>query len=75
MIVLLRTYATGRRTIMTTRRTDASVPIRQVPWYLPAAAAPPLEGATRNAVVQLLAHLLTSACTRDASREDRDETR
>jgi Cro/C1-type HTH DNA-binding domain len=34
-----------------------SCPIRQLPRYLPAAAAPPLEGATRDAVVQLLAHL------------------
>jgi hypothetical protein len=60
---------------MTTRTTGARIPIRQLLLYLPAAAAPPLEGVTRDAVVQLLAHLLTSACTRDASREGRDETR
>jgi hypothetical protein len=60
---------------MITRTTGARVPIRQLPLYLTAAAAPPLEGVTREAVVQLLAHLLTSACTRDASREGRAETR
>lgn len=60
---------------MTTRTTNARIPIRQLPLYLPAAAAPPLEGVTRDAVVQLLAHLLTSAARRDANREERDETR
>ena len=75
MVVRPRTYATGRRMTMTTRTTDARHPIRQLPLPLPAASAPPLEGVTRDAVVQLLAHLLTSAGTRDASRGGRDETR
>ena len=75
MVVLPRTDATGRRRTMTTRTTDAGNPRKQLPLYLPAAGAPPLEGVTRDAVVQLLAHLLTSACTQDASREGRDETR
>lgn len=60
---------------MTTRTTDASNPRYQLRLHLPAAGAPPLEGVTRAAVVQLLALLLTSACTPDASREGRDETR
>ena len=60
---------------MTTRTTDTRIPIRQLPLYLPAAAAPRLEGVMRDAVVRLLAHLLTSACTRDASCEGRDEMR
>jgi hypothetical protein len=60
---------------MTTRTTGARLPIRQLPLYLTAAAAPPLEGMTRDAVVQLLAHLLTSAGRHDGSREGRDETR
>jgi hypothetical protein len=55
-------------------RTDARHPIRQLPLYLPGAAAPVLMGVTRDTVVQLLAHLLTSAYTRDASEGD-DETR
>ena len=38
------------------------------------AAAPVLLGVTRDTVVQLLAHLLTSACMRD-TREGDDETR
>jgi hypothetical protein len=60
---------------MTAKTTQTRLPIRQLPLYLPAAAAPPLESATHGAVVQLLAHLLTSACTRDTSREGHDETR
>jgi hypothetical protein len=60
---------------MIRRLTDALGPIRQLALYLPAAAAPPLEGLTRDAVVQLLACLLTSACTRVAKGEGRDETR
>ena len=60
---------------MTTRTTDARSPRQQLPLYLPAAGAPPLEGATRDAVVQLLAHLLTSACRQDVGGEGRDETR
>ena len=43
---------------MTERTTDAPIPIRQLLLYLPAAAAPPLEGVTRDAVVRLLAQLL-----------------
>jgi hypothetical protein len=75
MVVLPRTYATGIRRTMTTRTTDAGHPRYQLRLYLPATAAPPLEGVTREAVVQLLARLLTSACTPDASREGHDETR
>lgn len=60
---------------MTDRPTHARIPIRQLPLYLPAAAAPPLDGVTRDAVVRLLAQLLTSACMRDAGPEERDETR
>ena len=60
---------------MTTRTTGARHPIQQLTLYLLPASAPSLEGVMRDAVVQLLAHLLTSACTRDASREGRDETR
>jgi hypothetical protein len=60
---------------MIDRTTDARIPIRQLPLYLPAAAAPHLDGATRDAVVRLLAYLLTSACTRAACPGGRDETR
>jgi hypothetical protein len=75
MVVLPRTYATGMRRTMTTRTTDVGNPRYQLRLYLPAAEAPPLEGVTREAVVQLLALLLTSSCTPDASREGCDETR
>jgi hypothetical protein len=75
MVVLPRTYATGRRMTITTRARDGRIAIRQLPLYLPAAAAPPLDPVTRNAVIQLLAHLLTSACTPNADAEDPDETR
>ena len=57
-----------------TRRTANVRLIRQLPLHL-SAATPPLEGVMRAAVVQLLARLLTSACTRGADREGRDETR
>ena len=60
---------------MIRRTTEGRVPPRQLPLYLPAAAAPPLEGVTRDAVVQLLAQLLTSACTPGTSREGSDDTR
>ena len=60
---------------MTTRTTDARSPRQQLLLYLPAAGAPPLEGTTRDAVVRLLAHLLTSACRQDVGGEGRDETR
>jgi hypothetical protein len=59
---------------MTERTTDAPIPIRQLLLYLPAAAAPPLEGVTRDAVVRLLAQLLISACAPAACPEGRDET-
>jgi hypothetical protein len=75
MVVLPRTYATSRRMIMTTRPTDARSPRKQLPLYLPDAEAPPLEGSTRDAVVRLLARLLTSACKHDVTGEERDETR
>jgi hypothetical protein len=75
MVVLPRTYATGRRMTMTAKTTQARIPIRQLPLSLSAAATPPLEGMTRTAVVGLLAQLLTSVCTRDAGPEGRDETR
>lgn len=60
---------------MTTRTTDTRHPRKQLLLYLPAAGAPPLEGVTRDAVVHLLARLLTSACTQDVGGEGRDETR
>ena len=60
---------------MTTRTTGARHPIRQLPLYLLPASSPSLEGVMRDAVVQLLAHPLASACTRDASREGPDENR
>jgi hypothetical protein len=75
MVVLNRTDATGRRMTMTTRTTETRTPRNQLPLYLPAAGAPPLEGATRGAVIQLIAQLLTSACRQDVGGEVRDETR
>ena len=60
---------------MTRRTTHVRFPIRQLPLHLSGAATPPLEGVMRDAVVQLLAHLLTSACTPDLGLEERDETR
>lgn len=60
---------------MTRRPTTVRVPIRQLSLYLSTLATPPVEGVTRDAVVQLLARLLTSACTEEASQEGRDETR
>jgi hypothetical protein len=60
---------------MTTRTAEVRNPRRQLPLYLPAAGAPPLEGVTRDTVVRLLAHLLISACTQDVGGEGRDETR
>jgi hypothetical protein len=60
---------------MTTKTTQARIPIRQLPLCLSSAPMPPLEGMTRTAVVGLLAQLLTSVCTRDAGPEGRDETR
>ena len=47
----------------------------QLSLYLPAVSTPPLEGATRDAVVRLLAQLLTSACRQDVGGEGRDERR
>ena len=58
---------------MTRRPTVPRVLLRQLPLHLPAASAPPLEGLMRDTIVQLLAHLLTSASTRDARGEDGDE--
>ena len=75
MVVLPRAYAAGRRTTMTKRKTDPRGPIRQLPLYAPAAAAPRLDGVTRDTVVQLLAQLLTSVCTPSTRPEGRDETR
>jgi branched-subunit amino acid aminotransferase/4-amino-4-deoxychorismate lyase len=75
MVVLPRAYATGRRMTMTTRTTDTRTPRKQLPLYLPAAGTPLLEGVTRDAVIQLLAQLLTSAVTQDVGGEGRDETR
>jgi hypothetical protein len=75
MVVLPRTYATGRRMTMTAKTTQARVPIRQLLLSLSAAALPPLEGMTRTAVVGLLAQLLISVSTRDGGPEGRDETR
>lgn len=60
---------------MTTKTTDARSPRQQLPLCLPAPGAPPLAGPTRDAVVRLLAHLLTSACRQDVGGEGRDETR
>jgi hypothetical protein len=64
---------------MTDWTTDSRIPRRQLQLYVPAPAAPHLEGATREAVVRLLAALLTSACGRaacpEAEGEGRDETR
>ena len=60
---------------MTRRTTHARLPIRQLPLHLSAGATPPLEKDLRDAAVQLLAQLLTSACRPDADREGRDETR
>lgn len=60
---------------MISKTTRRPLPVRQLPLYLPAAATPPLDGITRDAIVQLLAHLLTSACTRDAKSEGGDEAR
>jgi hypothetical protein len=56
-------------------KTDTRIPRHQLRLYLPASAAPPLEGVTRAAVVRLLAQLLTSACTPGASPEGTDERR
>ena len=60
---------------MTTRTTDARHPRKQLLLHLPAARAPPVEGATRDTIIRLLAYLLTSACQQDVSGEGRDETR
>ena len=60
---------------MTKTKTDARIPTRQLRLYLPVAAVPRLEDATRDAVVRLLAQLLTSACTQRAFPGGRDETR
>ena len=60
---------------MPRRTPHAPGAIRQLPLHLSTAAAPPLEGITRDAVVQLLARLLTSACAPAADREAPDETR
>ena len=75
MVVLTRTDASGRRMTMIRKTTRARLPIRRLLLDLFAAPTPPLEGVTRDAVVQLLARLLTSACTHDADQEGRDETR
>jgi hypothetical protein len=74
MIVLPRAYAAHRRPIMTDK-TDAHIPLHQLRLYLPASAAPPLEGVTRTAVVRLLAQLLISAHSPSASSEGSDERR
>jgi hypothetical protein len=60
---------------MTRRPTQARGPIRQLSLDLPATVAPPLEGVTREAVVRLLARLLTSACPGAVRQEGLDETR
>ncbi len=60
---------------MITRTTGAPSPRKQLPLYLPVAAAPALEGTTRDAVVRLLAHLVISAGRQDVGGEARDETR
>jgi hypothetical protein len=75
MVVLLRTYAMDRRMTMTIPTGDARRPRTQLLLYLPAAGVPPLEGTTRDAVVRLLAQLLTSAGRQDVDGEARDETR
>lgn len=61
---------------MTETKTDTRIPTRQLRLYWPVAAWPRLEDATRDAVVRLLARLLTSAVdARFADPEGHDEAR